>query len=165
MKIQLLLFLLILNATHGRQTSMNTITKSGMTVSWELRDGRIYFEVSAPTDGWVAIGFNDTENIAGNYLIMGQVVNNQVNIEEHYTIRAGHYKPFRQLNTQASVRVQGGSETGMTTQLAFSLPQTSASPFAKDLKEGLAYVLLMAYSQEDDFQHHSIMRTSHRVIL
>ncbi len=166
MKMLVTLSLLVLIATQCySQAKMNTITKNGMTVSWELKEGRMHFEMSAPTDGWVAIGFNDSEKTTGNYLIMGNVINGRVTIEEHYTISSGNYKSFAQLNTDAAVFDIKGSEASKTTKLKFSLPQSSTNKYAKDLKIRLEYVLLIAFSQEDDFQHHSIMRTSQKIIL
>jgi hypothetical protein len=147
------------------QPKMKTVTKNGMTVSWQHKEGRVYFEMSASTDGWVAIGFNDNENTAGNYLIMGKVINDHVTIEEHYTISAGNYKSFSELNMNKSVENIEGSEVGKTTKLKFSLPLSSSNKYTKNLEKGLDYVLLIAFSQEDDFQHHSIMRTSQKIIL
>jgi DOMON domain len=166
MKMRLTLSLLVLIEIQCySQAKMNIVTKNGMAVSWEFKESRVYFEMSAPTDGWAAIGFNDSENTAGNYLVMGNMINNKVTIEEHYTISAGNYKSFHKLNTNASIGNMEGSEIGRTTKLKFSLPQSSTNKYAKDLKKGLEYVLLIAYSQEDDFQHHSIMRTSQKIIL
>jgi hypothetical protein len=34
-----------------------------MTVHWEEVDGRIHFELKAPTEGWVTIGFDDDDSI------------------------------------------------------------------------------------------------------
>lgn len=147
------------------QTKMKTITKNGMTINWEFKDNRIYFEMSAPTDGWVAIGFNNSENTTGNYLIMGKVENGKETVEEHYTISPGNYQSFNKLKINTSVENIEGSETAKKTTIKFSLPIISSNKYAKDLKEKSDYILLIAYSQEDDFQHHSIMRTSSKITL
>jgi hypothetical protein len=147
------------------QDKMKTIHKNGMTVSWKFKDDRIYFEMVAPTDGWVAIGFNDSENTTGNYLIMGNVVNSKVTVEEHYTISPGNYQTFAKLNTSRSIKNTNGEESLSKTTIRFSLPITSSNKYAKDLKQNTEFILLMAYSQEDDFQHHSIMRTATKITL
>jgi hypothetical protein len=147
------------------QDKMTSINKNRMTVSWEFKNDRIYFEMIAPTYGWVAIGFNDSENTAGNYLIMGNVVNNKVTVEEHYTISPGNYQTFAKLNTSASLKNTNGEESLSKTTIRFSLPTTSSNKYAKDLKQNTEFILLIAYSQEDDFQHHSIMRTATKITL
>ena len=52
--------------------TVKKITKNQMTVCWEYKADRIYFEMEAPTNGWIAIGFNSRNQIVGSYLLMGQ---------------------------------------------------------------------------------------------
>jgi DOMON domain len=147
------------------QSKMKTITKNGMTITWEFKNERIYFKMEAPSYGWMAIGFNDSENTTGNYLIMGNVENGKVTVEEHYTISPGNYQTFKKLNSSNSVADIEGSEMANKTAIKFSLPVIARNRYAKDLKVNSGFVLLIAYSQEDDFQHHSIMRTSSKINL
>lgn len=141
------------------QKKMNSIEKNGLLVKWEYKADRIYFQLSAPTNGWVGIGFNEHENTTGNYLILGHVINGKVDVAEHYTSSPGNYKRFSELKTVTSVQHIKGIETAHSTDVSFSLPIQSNSKYARNLAEGSEFVLLMAYSREDDFQHHSMMRT------
>jgi hypothetical protein len=156
--------LLIFNPLQS-QTKMKVVNKQQMTVKWEYKGDRIFFEIEAPTDGWVAIGFNRSENITGTYLIMARVLNGETNVVEHYTIKPGNYKSFSELMSPVSIQNTEGSETKAGTKIRFSLPILAINKYAKDLTIGKEYVLLMAYSQEDDFKHHSVMRTSERITL
>jgi DOMON domain len=168
MKILKTLFFAIsmLNCSYANVPKiMKSITKNGMKVSWEYKNQRIYFEMTAPTNGWVAIGFNNSDNTAGNYLLMGNVVGSQSSVMEHYTISAGNYKSFTDLKVNISVFDVVGIETQQVTKIRFSLPTAPSNKYTKDLEQGQEYTLLMAYSQQDDFQHHSIMRTSVKIIL
>jgi V8-like Glu-specific endopeptidase len=158
------LLILFANQSYS-QKKMKMLIENGMTVSWAFKEDRIYIEMEAPTEGWVAIGFNNSENTTGNYLIMGNVINRKVIIEEHYTISTGNYKSFEVLNTKSSLKNKEGSEINNVTKLKFSLPQSSTNKYARNLKEGSEYILLIAFSQEDDFQHHSIMRNSKKINL
>jgi hypothetical protein len=166
MKQFILAFILIVSfSQYHSQTKMKTITKNGMSISWEFKADRVYFEMVAPTDGWMAIGFNNSESTTGNYLIMGKVENGKVTVEEHYTSSPGNYQVFAKLNTKSSVENVEGSEMAKNTTIKFSLPIISNNKYAKDLNEKNEYILLIAYSREDDFQHHSIMRTSSKINL
>lgn len=131
-----------------------------MTVSWSYHQDYIQIEMIAPTDGWVGIGFNTQSEITGTYLILGKMVQGKAEIVEHYTLSPGDYKSLTQLGVAAAVSDAEGSEVGQTTMLKFSLPLTPASKYQKELQSGSHYYLTMAYSREDDFQHHSIMRTT-----
>ncbi|NJM94213.1 MAG: hypothetical protein HC842_05725 [Cytophagales bacterium] len=53
-----------------------------------------------------------------------------------------------------------GAEKAGQTYLRFSLPVEPASRYQKPLQKGRNYHLIMAFSRDDDFQHHSTMRTA-----
>jgi hypothetical protein len=141
------------------------IHRQGMTVKWHFDQERIFFEMQAPTNGWLAIGFNESEHITGTYLIMGRVVQGVAEIVEHKTLHPGDYRPVTQLGDPASVTVLHGDELAGSSIIRFSLPREAAGKQQKPLNPGDSYVLIMAFSREDDFQHHSTMRTSLLVIL
>ncbi len=167
--MKVFLFLLLLagcfRPAADKQIPTEGVQRNGMKVIWEYRQSRLFFEMTAPTDGWVAIGFNTSEDIIGNYLLMGQVVDGRAKVVEHYTLSPGHYESFSAMRVAASVKDVEGVENERNTTLKFSVPITPANSYAKRLDEGTSYILLLAYSQEDDFQHHSMMRTALRIQL
>lgn len=147
------------------QVSTGRIQRKGMTVSWHHAGDRVYFEVSAPTTGWVTIGFNESAGITGAYLLMGRVSGAKAEVVEHRTLSPGNYRPITELDGQVSVRdVSGGEENGSTT-LNFSLPTQAIGEHQKSLPAGRKLHLILAYSQADDFRHHSRMRTSMNIEL
>lgn len=152
-------------SSTAQETEKQVVTKNGMCVSWYYANNRIFFEMSAPTQGWITIGFNSTTKMQGAYLVMGNVVNQQAQVVEHYTLSAGKYKPLTSLGAQSQVAdVMGNHDTEKTT-LQFSLPIKAISRYQKELSKGKKYHLILAYSREDDFKHHSIMRTAIQIKL
>lgn len=143
-----------------QQATTKEIIKNNMTVKWQIEKKRILFEMEAPTDGWVAIGFNESSSLAGTYLLMGRVKNGKTEVVEHYTFKAGTYKPIVQYGVASQITIISGTETTNFTRLKFSIPVEAASRYHKELFTDTKWTLLMAYSLDDDFQHHSIMRTS-----
>jgi DOMON domain len=150
---------------RAQQKNMQTISQNGMTVTWYHQNERIYFGLSAPTDGWVAIGFNVSDDIKGTYLLMGNVIDDKPTVMEHYTVSAGNYKPLTAFAVPTQVQHIEGVESKKNTVLNFSLPVKAISKYQKDLLPGKKYVLHIAYSREDDFQHHSMMRTTVNISL
>lgn len=143
-----------------QENEKKTIQKNGMTVSWYYSQDRIFFEMNAPTNGWITIGFNTSSGTKDAYLLMGNIQQDRTELVEHYTLNPGNYKPITTLNAKAQVKDIEGEEIGKQTTLQFSLPIKAFSQYQKDLKPGLEYNMILAYSREDDFQHHSMMRTS-----
>lgn len=142
------------------------ITRNKMTISWSYINDRIFIEMSAPTEGWIAIGFNTQTTITNIYLIMGVIdSNNKVVVQEHYVISPGNYKSFEALGAKISVKNIEGEQLQRVTRLRFSLPIEAIGSYKRSLEQGAGYILTMAYSLEKDFQHHSIMRTSAKIKL
>jgi len=164
MKILLLItFIQILQLTMSNKSK--SITKNGMTVKWEINENMINFEVSAPTKGWVAIGFNESEKITGAYLLMGRVNNVASEVIEHYTLRPGNYQPITNFGIPSQVKNVKGHESETSTFLNFTIPINKISNYHKNLNENSSWNMIIAFSAEDDFQHHSMMRTNVPIIL
>jgi hypothetical protein len=145
------------------QDKMKKIEKNGMIVQWHFSVDRIYFEISAPTNGWVTIGFNEHDETTNAYLLMGRVVNGKADVVEHYTKSPGNYSPITDYGIASRVLDVEGSEGKATTSISFSIPVLPGCKYHKDLSQGKELVLILAYSQQDDFQHHSIMRISTKI--
>lgn len=163
-----ILFTLILTFSMSciaQENNGNSISKNKMKVIWQYKNDRIHFEMSAPTDGWVTIGFNATSGTKGAYLLMGNIEKGKPKIVEHYTINPGNYKTISSLGETPQVNDVSGEATPNRSVLKFSVPIKAETQYQKDLSEGKEYTMIIAYSQEDDFQHHSIMRTSIHVKL
>lgn len=162
MKQTILITLTLLLSVYSKaQTkTVKTITKNKMTVSWYYQNEKIFFKMNAPTDGWVTIGFNTASGTKGAYLLMGNIIQGQSSVVEYYTVSQGNYKSIRSLGETPQVKDIKGNENSKGTTLTFSLPINSTGKFQKELSERSPYTLILAYSQQDDFQHHSIMRTS-----
>ncbi|MBD79495.1 MAG: hypothetical protein CL840_11310 [Crocinitomicaceae bacterium] len=137
-----------------------TITKNQMIINWYHQKDRVFFELSAPTTGWLAIGFNQSSGLTRTYLIMGNVVKGETSVVEHYTESPGNYSPISSYGDKNRVDNVNGSEIEGKTSIKFSVPVRALYKYHKDLDKGLDYTMLIAYSREDDFQHHSIMRSS-----
>ncbi|WP_339815687.1 DOMON domain-containing protein [uncultured Imperialibacter sp.] len=143
----------------GLSNAPNTVRRKGMEVSWTHRNNRVHFEMKAPTIGWVAIGFNEGDQLKNTYLIMGRVANNLATVKEHFVVEPGDYRPIETFGAPVLVDAIEGMENEEGTVIRFSLPVEAIDAYCKNLEPGTHYTLLMAFSLEDDFQHHSVMRT------
>lgn len=145
--------------------NMRKITKNGMTVNWQIEGERLRLTMSAPTRGWVAIGFNDREGLAGTNLIMGCVKEGKAEVSDRYIVASGDHRSIVGMGGTAATQLVSGRETGDSTTLEFTLPLRAPDRWHHDLKTGKIYYLLMAFSRDDDFAHHSMMRTSETISL
>lgn len=163
----ILITLLIANVSTllMAQGKLHTIKKNGMEVQWHNEKDKILFKMTAPTTGWVTIGFNESNTITGAYLLMGRVRQNDAEVVEHFTIGPGNYVPIKTLDDKILISEVSGFVANTVTTISFSVAVSSTCTYQKDLAAGTTYWMTLAYSSEDDFQHHSIMRTSVRIKL
>ena len=137
----------------------------GMAVEWRHGDGLTHFRLEAPTQGWVAVGFNTSGDIAGAYLLMGHVKEGTPRMEERYTEAPGRYPSLEQYEVSLRVEQLRGSESGQGTRLEFAVPSEPGSVYHRPLTKGTECWMVLAYSWEDDFGHHSAMRRHVKVRL
>ena len=165
MKLIIAMTLITMTLQINAQDSDTHVSVNGMEVNWRHQKNKIIFEVKAPTEGWVTVGFNETQAITGAYLLMGRVREMQPEVVEHVTLSPGNYKPISKKNDQCRLTVIEGKETKNSTNITFSVESGPDCQYQKILKKGMSYWMVLAYSVDDDFQHHSIMRTAVRVVL
>ena len=110
-------FVVVLNSDkYNDYQTGNSVSKNGMEVSWEFNKDSVTFEMSAPTNGWVTVGFNSNEGMAGCYLLMGRIENDTVQVVEHYTQRPGEYAPISKYDVKPKVSSTSGFENGKNDQ-------------------------------------------------
>lgn len=159
----ILFFFLLITMEPGSHEKQ--VEKNGMQVKWKIEQSQIIFQMKAPTNGWVAIGINEQRGLKGTNLIMGNIINEHCTLSDRYIVGIGNHKPVESIGGQSHIHVLSAEEAGGNTLIQFSVRMDASDDYHYQLREGKPVKLLMAYSQEDDFEHHSIMRTSVDIIL
>lgn len=158
-------YLFLVNCSICNQNKMKEISKNGMTVSWDIMKDSLDVKVFAPTQGWVAIGFNERDELTGTHLVMGCVIKGEVFVEDHYIRQPGDHVPVLSLGGKDALSARTGEETSAGTTIAFRLPLKPVDLYHHALQAGKSYHILMAFSAENDFYHHSLMRTTVKINL
>lgn len=146
-------------------TAMNKIAINGMSVSWKIEGEQARIVMTAPTSGWVAIGFNTTGELAGTNLLMGCVADGKALLSDRYIVTPGDHRSVGELGGTPAARLLSGSEDIASTRIEFLLSLHATDRWHHTLQAGQTYTLLLAFSREDDFAHHSMMRTSTTITL
>lgn len=166
LKHQLLpiVFLIFLFAPSVISAQLKQVSIEDMQVSWKFKGEYLYVQMNAPLQGWVALGFNDQNNIVRTDLVMVAVSQNRVEHEEFFVVGMGNPKPTSSLGGTKWVKDVSGQESEEGTSIAFAI-HTTASKHHYELKEGQEIWLICAYSESDDFDHHSRKRRHIKVKL
>lgn len=143
----------------------SSITVRDMDIRWTEEADCWSFELSAPTTGWVALGFNQKNDIVHTNLIMTAVRQGAVSSEDFYVVGFGNPQPITKLGGSRAISELEGEEKNGHTTVRFSIPKKANDQYHYDLKAGDEIWLICAYSRADEFDHHSMMRQHVKVRL
>lgn len=163
MKLLITFFFVI--ATVIQNDVWKKVERNGMVFEWMTEGASLRCKIRAPTQGWVAIGFNTHSGLTGTNLIMGAVEQEFYRIDDRYIVAPGNHKSMIQMGVDDQITLKNAKEWQGTTMIEFVIPLQSNDKYHLQLNKGNEYHLLMAFSAEDDFDHHSMMRTSTKIKL
>jgi DOMON domain len=157
MKSMLIFYLLSL-LIFLKLDAQNNIQAGKMTFESTIENDSILIKIKAPTKGWLAVGFNNKNGIVGSDLKMFRVRNSQLESEDQLVKGAQNHPNDRSLGGMNNIKLIDGFENAEGTSITFKIPLRSNDrfDFSHELNKDLW--LILAYSIEDDFEHHSIMR-------
>ncbi len=116
---------------------------NGMEMSYEIRNDSIAINLTAPTRGWVGIGFNSEDNIVGSDLLLFHVVNGHTEEKDMYVKGFGDPREDVDLNGQSSFLILKGREHANETQIQFqiSLNNQDALDYRHELSKSFWLIL------------------------
>ena len=135
-----------------------------MNAQIEMQSDSLDIILEAPTKGWLAVGFNEKNDIVKSDLIQARVRAGKVEIEDQYVTGIGQHPTDRSLGGGHNVRIVSGTETDRHTQIHLRLPLSSGDAYDFDHLQQKKYWVILAYSIDDDFQHHSTRRQHNRLV-
>lgn len=140
------------------------VSLGGMKWSCVREGNELIMELSAPTKGWVAVGFNDENNILHSDLIMFRVVDGQVEVQDMYVKGVGDPRLDDSLGGRQNIDMLEAEERDQQTYVRFRRPWSGKDDYDYNLEQGETFWLILAYSTHDDFAHHSRLRRHVKVI-
>jgi DOMON domain len=152
------------HAQPERQSFDRSAANAGVELRWRVGDGSFHGCMRAATTGWITVGFNTHDGLSGARLVMGRVVNGRVQVQVH---KADPPRHQHRLNADGSERVTqvSSSYSNGQTQVCFTMPLKAQDAQDIGLVAGQVVYLILAWSHEADFDHHSAQRGSVRVVL
>lgn len=93
-----------------------------MQFCWSVDGDNINIKISAPTTGWLAVGFNPTHRMKHANIIIGYVKDKSVTISDEYGVRETGHDKDSNYDGINSITNRGGSEQQGVTTLEFRIP-------------------------------------------
>lgn len=120
-------------------------------------DGWLRCSLAAPTDGWLAVGFNNQRQLAGTRFVIGAVARAGVRVEERVAVVPDHV-PVLALGLSAAARDATVINEDGTGRLSFAMPHCLEDTDNPNLSPDRRTHLMLAWSHETEFEHHSAWR-------
>jgi hypothetical protein len=121
-----------------------------MSFSWSVNADSLAVRLSAPTTGYVAIGFNPTEMMKDANIIIGYVKDGKVELSDDFGSGPTVHMPDDKLGGTSNLTLIGGSEAGNTTTLEFSVPLNSGDANDGVINPTADTKIMFAYGPDRD---------------
>lgn len=130
-------------------------TTDDIVFEWRVEnDGAtLHVKLSAPTTGWVAVGFNPSVMMKDANFIIGYVEEGTGHIRDDFGTGVTTHEADTMLGGASDVTLIDAGQTGNETEIEFSIPMSSGDAYDTVLTQGQNCTILLAYgpSGGDDF--------------
>lgn len=122
---------------------------------WLVEDSlsSLRIKITAPTTGWIAVGFDPISFMEEANLLIGYVSGGTVHIRDDYGITIHTHDADTNLGGTDDVTMITGSESSGETMIEFRIPLDSGDQYDKVITEGTTYLIIFAYGANgsDDY--------------
>lgn len=130
------------------------VSVDGYDLTISIEGDELIIEMSAPTTGWIAVGFEPTMAMKDADLIIGYVADGEVFLRDDWGDGPTSHKPDTDLGGSDDVTIISGSEENGVTAISFSRPLVTGDVYDRDITPGGSSKVLLAYGSEgaDDYE-------------
>lgn len=128
------------------QTPWQQTSAANVTLEYRVTQDAQNLEVklTAPTTGWIAVGFNPTSVMRNANIIIGFVGGAVSTIRDDWGVSNTSHTADVGLGGSSDVTLVTGSETDGSTMLHFTLPLDSGDQYDRPLQVGQSYPVILA---------------------
>ncbi len=126
-----------------------SVSSGGMELSWRVAADALEVKVSAPTTGWVAVGFDPSRMMKDANILIGYVDGSSIVVTDQFGVATTSHRLDEAIGGRTDVTVIGGSESDGVTELHFSIPLDSGDERDRVLTPGSEYTVILAHGEND----------------
>lgn len=154
----------LLPATGKTSGITGLIKDGGVEFRWEHATEGLQCVLVAPTAGWIAVGFNAEHRLLGTRFLMA-VTSEPVLRWQERVARVPPGENIQSLGVPAAFRVNAGEFRAGRSEISLTVARRISSEPKVDLSAGTRPYLMLAWSNEADFDHHSAWRKHYAINL
>ena len=127
----------------------NTYTSEGVEFTWSTEGDILELSISAPTTGWVAVGFDPSTAMKDGDIIIGYIETGEIFLRDDFGDGYTSHSSDQDLGGTDDVNIISGEEAAGITHISFSIPLGSDDEFDKFLQSGETFKVMLAYGPDD----------------
>ena len=122
-------------------------------LQWQIEGENLNVQMAAPTTGWVAVGFDVEDMMAGANILIGYVSDGAAFLRDDFGSGSVKHESDAVLGGVENFSGLEGEEVDGVTVLRFTIPLDSGDAYDKPLQAGKSYKVIYAYGPKgkDDF--------------
>jgi hypothetical protein len=124
------------------------ITSQKMIFAWKVDGALLHVKLSAPTKGWVGIGFNPSKEMKDAKYVLGYVQGGKAVISDEFGTGETKHESVENLGGKNDVTLVGGAEEAGVTTIEFTLPLISTDTKGGTINPAAETVVLLAYGPD-----------------
>ncbi len=124
------------------------ITTEDLEFKWKIEADNIKVKMSAPTTGWVAVGFDPSRVMKDADYVFGYVENGELTISDQFGTGAFSHKADTEIGGTNDIVTASGSEASGRTTLEFVIPLNSGDEYDVVLDPDQQHTVLFAYGPD-----------------
>ncbi|MDR3629037.1 MAG: DOMON domain-containing protein [Desulfocapsaceae bacterium] len=126
------------------------ITVQKMVFSWKVDGANINVKLTAPTKGWVGIGFNPSDEMKDAKFVLGYVKDGKLVLTNDFGTADTKHEAVETLGGKSDVTAIGGNIQGDMTTIEFALPLVSTDGKGCKIDPAGNTIVLLAYGPDND---------------
>lgn len=139
-----------------KQTSLkyegfNSHQVVGMDFFWKVSGGNLEIILHAPTEGWIAVGFDPSTMMQDANFIIAYVKEGRAYIRDDYGTWMTTHEDDTAIGGTNNITIIDSDEKDGSSKIHFSIPMDSQDSKDKVLEQGKTYKVIFAYGASDDF--------------
>lgn len=159
------LLLITLIAGSAFSQEWKSVDEGNFHLEWMADGSSLNIVVSAPTEGWVAVGFDPTNKMKDANILIGYVESGKAVVEDHYGNTQFSHRSDLDFGGSRDVSEVSGQESSGTTELSFTIPLNSGDQYDRPLVVGETHKVILAYGKRDNLSSKHKERTSVEITL
>lgn len=138
------------------------MSAGALQLDWMVDGEDLRLRVSAPTTGWVAIGFEPSSAMKDANMIIGHVSGGSASVRDDFGSRRTAHVSDESLGGSDDLSDVSGTEEDGQTTLRFTIPLDSGDEYDQALSPGSTHKVIFAYGPDgaDDYSTYHAARGS-----